>query len=54
MGVQAGMKEEAEREAQDYNECSDSNGIASTYISRQCGLEKTDECNKHLNSSVCW
>jgi len=43
MGVQAGVKEVAEREAQDYNECSESNGTASTYISMQCSLEKTDE-----------
>jgi hypothetical protein len=40
MDVQAGLKEEEEMEAQDNNECSESNSTASTYISRQCSLEK--------------
>lgn len=41
---------------QDYNkgECPESCDTTSTYICRQFGVEVTNECGKHQDSSVHW
>jgi hypothetical protein len=56
-GLQVRSKDEADGGGvQDYNkdESRMSYDTASTYISRHCGLEKTDERNKHQDSSIHW
>jgi hypothetical protein len=45
-----------ERGLEDENkdESSESDETTSTYISRHFSMERTDECNKHQDSSVHW
>jgi len=45
-----------ERGIQDYNkgECPESYDTTSTYMSRQFGVEVTNECGKHQDSSGHW